>query len=29
MFVPDRPGLGFTLSERMRSLTRETVTFGA
>ena len=29
MWVPDRPGLGFTLSERMRSLTRETATFGA
>ena len=28
MFVPDRPGLGFTLSERMRSLTVETATFG-
>jgi len=26
--VPDRPGLGFTLSARMRSLTRETATFG-
>ena len=24
MWVPDRPGLGFTLSDRMRSLTRET-----
>ena len=28
MWVPDRPGLGFTLSDRMRSLTRETATFG-
>ena len=27
MWVPDRPGLGFTLSDRMRSLTRETATF--
>jgi L-alanine-DL-glutamate epimerase-like enolase superfamily enzyme len=29
MFVPERPGLGFTLSERMRALTKETATFGA
>ncbi len=29
MWVPDRPGLGFTLSERMRSLTRDTATFAA
>lgn len=29
MWVPDRPGLGFTLSDRMRALTRETATFGA
>ncbi|WP_069385270.1 L-talarate/galactarate dehydratase [Cellulosimicrobium cellulans] len=28
MRVPDRPGLGITLSGRMRDLTRETVTFG-
>ncbi|MFC5730629.1 MULTISPECIES: L-talarate/galactarate dehydratase [Nocardioides] len=28
MWVPDRPGLGFTLSERMRALTVETATFG-
>ena len=28
MWVPDRPGLGFTLSEQMRSLTRDTATFG-
>ncbi len=27
IFVPDRPGLGFTLTERMRSLTVETATF--
>lgn len=26
MWVPDRPGLGFTLSERMRELTHESVT---
>ena len=29
MWVPERPGLGFTLSERMRSLTQETATFAA
>lgn len=29
MFVPDRPGLGFTLSDRMRALTVETTTIGA
>ncbi|HWM72212.1 MAG TPA: mandelate racemase/muconate lactonizing enzyme family protein [Nocardioides sp.] len=29
MLVPDRPGLGFTLSGKMRSLTRETATFTA
>lgn len=29
MWVPDRPGLGFTLSEQMRSLTRDTATFVA
>ena len=29
MWVPDRPGLGFTLSDRMRSLARETATFTA
>ena len=29
MWVPDRPGLGFTLSERMRQLTKDTVTIGA
>ena len=28
MWVPDRPGLGFTLSDRMRSLTKETATVG-
>ena len=28
MWVPDRPGLGFTLSDRMRSLTVETANFG-
>ena len=28
MWVPDRPGLGFTLSDRMRALTEETATFG-
>ena len=28
IFVPDRPGLGFTLTEKMRSLTVETATFG-
>lgn len=28
MWVPDRPGLGFTLSEKMRELTVETATFG-
>jgi L-alanine-DL-glutamate epimerase-like enolase superfamily enzyme len=27
IFVPDRPGLGFSLSAEMRSLTRETATF--
>ena len=26
--VPDRPGLGFTLSERMRALTVQTAEFG-
>jgi len=29
MFVPDRPGLGFTLSDRMRALTVESATIGA
>ncbi len=29
MWLPDRPGLGFTLSERTRELTQESVTFGA
>lgn len=29
MWVPDRPGLGFTLSGRMRELTKESVTLGA
>ena len=29
IFVPDRPGLGFTLTERMRELTLETATFSA
>lgn len=29
MWLPERPGLGFTLSERMRALTVETATFGA
>jgi L-alanine-DL-glutamate epimerase-like enolase superfamily enzyme len=28
MWVPDRPGLGFTVSERMRALTLETATVG-
>ena len=28
MWVPDRPGLGFTLSEKMRALTVDTATFG-
>jgi L-talarate/galactarate dehydratase len=28
MWVPDRPGLGFTLSDRMRALTVETTTIG-
>lgn len=28
VWVPDRPGLGFTLSETMRALTVETATFG-
>jgi L-alanine-DL-glutamate epimerase-like enolase superfamily enzyme len=28
MWVPERPGLGFTLSERMRELTVETAEFG-
>ena len=28
MWLPDRPGLGFTLSERMRALTVETADFG-
>jgi L-alanine-DL-glutamate epimerase-like enolase superfamily enzyme len=28
MWVPDRPGLGFTLSERMRALTVDTAAFG-
>ena len=28
MWLPDRPGLGFTLSERMRCLTKETAEFG-
>ncbi|HEX2284099.1 MAG TPA: enolase C-terminal domain-like protein, partial [Mycobacterium sp.] len=28
MFVPDRSGLGFTLSDRMRALTKETAEFG-
>lgn len=28
MWVPDRPGLGFTLSERMRELTVDSVTIG-
>ena len=28
MWVPERPGLGFTLSDRMRELTAETATFG-
>lgn len=29
MWLPDRPGLGFTLSERTRELTQESVTLGA
>ena len=29
MWVPERPGLGFTLSERMRELTVETAEFGS
>lgn len=29
MWLPDRPGLGFTISDRTRELTRESVTFGA
>ncbi len=29
MWLPDRPGLGFTLSDRMRALTVETAEFGA
>jgi L-alanine-DL-glutamate epimerase-like enolase superfamily enzyme len=29
MWVPDRPGLGFTLSDRMRRLVRETASFDA
>ena len=28
MWLPDRPGLGFTLSERMQALTKETAEFG-
>jgi L-talarate/galactarate dehydratase len=28
MWVPDRPGLGFTLSDRMRALTKETAEIG-
>ena len=28
MWLPDRPGLGFTLSDRMRALTVDTATFG-
>jgi L-alanine-DL-glutamate epimerase-like enolase superfamily enzyme len=28
MWLPDRPGLGFTLSDRMRALTKETAEFG-
>ena len=28
MWVPDRPGLGFTLSDKMRALTVDTATFG-
>ena len=27
-FCPDRPGLGFTLSDQMRALTKETAEFG-
>jgi L-alanine-DL-glutamate epimerase-like enolase superfamily enzyme len=29
IWVPQRPGLGFTLSEQMRAHTEDTVTFGA
>src|SRR4029453_15245578 len=29
IWVPDRPGLGFTLSDQMRALTKETAKFGA
>ena len=29
MWLPDRPGLGFTLSDRMRALTKETAEFSA
>lgn len=29
IWVPDRPGLGFTLTPRLRELTKETVTFSA
>jgi hypothetical protein len=29
MWLPDRPGLGFTLSEQMRALTREQAEFHA
>jgi L-alanine-DL-glutamate epimerase-like enolase superfamily enzyme len=28
MWVPERAGLGFTLSDQMRALTKETVTIG-
>jgi L-talarate/galactarate dehydratase len=28
MWLPDRPGLGFTLSDRMRALTKESAEFG-
>ena len=29
MWLPDRPGLGFTLSDQMRALTKETAEFGS
>ena len=28
IWVPDRPGLGFTLSDQMRALTKESAEFG-
>jgi L-talarate/galactarate dehydratase len=28
MWLPERPGLGFTLSDRMRALTKESASFG-